>query len=180
MKNKILIIRIIITLFLSFLLFYIFLPPLNPTSIEFWVFLLFIVGVFFITSALNLINITQVFRNISSSALKTGIIPMLIAGVFVLIMLLNFFLSPVFRANSYSKRISINEDGKFTEEVKEVDFNTLPLLDKSSSQKLGDRVMGQMPELVSQFYVSNLYTQINYNDKIIRVTPLEYNGIFDD
>ena len=36
--------------------------------------------------------------------------------------------------------------------------------------------MGQMPELVSQFYVSDLYTQINYNADIVRVTPLEYNG----
>ena len=178
MKNKILIIRILITLLLSFLLFYIFLPPLNPTSIEFWVFLLFIVGVFFITSALNLINITHVFKNIRSNTLKAGIIPMVIAGVFIVITLTNFFLSPLFRANSYSKRITINEDVEFTKEVEKVDFNSLPLLDKESSQKLGDRVMGQMPELVSQFYVSNLYTQINYNDKIIRVTPLEYNGIF--
>jgi len=178
MKNKILIIRIVITLLLSFLLFYIFLPPLNPTSIEFWVFLLFIVGVFFLTSVLNLINITHVFKNIRSNTLKAGIIPMIIAGVFILIALTNFFLSPVFRANSYSKRITINEDVEFTKEVKEVDFNSLPLLDKESSQKLGDRVMGQMPELVSQFYVSNLYTQINYNDAIVRVTPLEYNGFF--
>ena len=59
-----------------------------------------------------------------------------------------------------------------------MDFNSLPLLDKDSSRRLGDRVMGQMPELVSQFYVSNLYTQINYNNEIIRVTPLEYNGLF--
>ena len=34
-----------------------------------------------------------------------------------------------------------------------------------------------MSELVSQFYVSNLYTQINYNIEIVRVTPLEYNGL---
>ena len=68
------------------------------------------------------------------------------------------------------------EDGNFIEDVALVDFNALPLLDKDSSQKLGDRVMGQLPELVSQFYVSNLYTQINYNNNIARVTPLEYNG----
>ena len=36
--------------------------------------------------------------------------------------------------------------------------------------------MGQMSELVSQFYVSDLYTQINYNNEIVRVTPIEYNG----
>ena len=34
--------------------------------------------------------------------------------------------------------------------------------------------MGQMSDLVSQYDVSDIYTQINYNNKIIRVTPLEY------
>ena len=37
--------------------------------------------------------------------------------------------------------------------------------------------MGQLPELVSQFYVSSLYTQINYNGNVVRVTPLEYDGM---
>ena len=68
--------------------------------------------------------------------------------------------------------------GDFTTDIKQVDFSTLPLLDRDSSMKLGDRVMGQMPELVSQFDVSELYTQINYKGRVVRVTPLEYNGIF--
>ena len=41
----------------------------------------------------------------------------------------------------------------------------MPLLDRDSSEKLGDRQMGQMSELVSQFDVSDQYTQINYNDE---------------
>ena len=90
-------------------------------------------------------------------------------------------MSPIFNASAYSKRINVIEDteeSNFTTEIEEVNFNSLPLLDKDSSSRLGDRVMGQMPELVSQFYVSSLYTQINYNNDIIRVTPLEYNGLF--
>lgn len=31
-----------------------------------------------------------------------------------------------------------------------------------------------MRDLVSQYNVSDIYTQINYNERIIRVTPLEY------
>ena len=34
--------------------------------------------------------------------------------------------------------------------------------------------MGEMSEWVSQFDVSPLYTQINYKDTIVRVTPIEY------
>ena len=60
------------------------------------------------------------------------------------------------------------------EDIDEVDFKHLPLLDRTSSEVLGDRVMGQVSELVSQFNVSDLYTQINYNNSILRVTPLEY------
>jgi hypothetical protein len=95
-------------------------------------------------------------------------------SVFGLIVIINFINSPLFMAGAYAKRIAIDESSTFTEDIKPVNFNALPLLDKESSQKLGDRVMGQMPELVSQFNVSNLYTQINYNNEIVRVTPLEY------
>ena len=92
------------------------------------------------------------------------------------ILLINFVLSPLFNSKSYVNRIDVL-DGEFIKDISLVDFNSLPLLDKDSSQKLGDRVMGQIPELVSQFYVSDLYTQINYNSSVIRVTPLEYDGM---
>ena len=38
--------------------------------------------------------------------------------------------------------------------------------------------MGEMVELVSQFEVSNDYTQINISDRPVRTTPLEYGGFF--
>ena len=90
---------------------------------------------------------------------------------------MNFILSPIFNSKAYYNRITISESEDFTNDIEEVDFAHIPLLDKDSSQKLGDRVMGQMTDLVSQFYVSNLYTQINYNDEIVRVTPLEYSSL---
>ncbi len=34
--------------------------------------------------------------------------------------------------------------------------------------------MGSMVDMVSQFEVSNLYSQINYQEKPVRVTPLVY------
>ena len=62
-KNKVLIIRILITLLLTGLLYYFFLPPINITSMDFWVFLLYIVGIFYITSFLNVVNITEIFTS---------------------------------------------------------------------------------------------------------------------
>ncbi len=99
------------------------------------------------------------------------VIPAILLGIIII----NIICSPFFNAKTYYKRITV-EEGNFEEEVKEVDFNKLPLLDRKSTLKIGDRTMGQMSELVSQFDVSDQYTQINYKNEIIRVTPLEYNG----
>ncbi len=94
----------------------------------------------------------------------------------VVVIVVNAVTSPLFNSKAWANRIAV-ENAEFTKEIAEVDFNKIPLLDKDSSQKLGDRVMGQNSEYVSQYYVSELYTQINYNDEIIRVTPVEYDGV---
>lgn len=81
--------------------------------------------------------------------------------------------STFFNAERYQKLLTINE-GVFTEDIREVDFNTIPLLDKDSAAMLGDRKMGSMVDMVSQFEVSLDYTQINYQGIPVRVTPLVY------
>jgi hypothetical protein len=48
--------------------------------------------------------------------------------------------------------------------------------DRDTVTRIGDRVMGQLPEMVSQFEISDQYTQILYKGKLVRVTPLEYGG----
>ena len=51
-------------------------------------------------------------------------------------------------------------------------------LDKESAELLGNRKMGSMVDMVSQFEVSSLYPQINYQGQPYRVSPLVYaNGI---
>ena len=81
---------------------------------------------------------------------------------------------PFFHAKEYSQRIHVKEV-PFSE-VKEVDFTKTPIIDRDSTMVLGDRVMGKIPELVSQFEVSTEYTQISYENSVYRVTPLEYPG----
>ena len=177
MKNKI--ILIIISILFAFLLWYFMLPPINLTSPTFWSYLfivtMFVSLLFFLTS----INQKIVLRRINATNIpKWFTCLMAIVGIIItLVAIVNIAVSPIFNANKYANRIIVDETSSFTEDVVLADFSKLPLLDKESSQKLGDRVMGQATEWVSQFYVSDLYTQINYNDKIIRVTPIEYDGI---
>lgn len=176
MKEKIK--RIIITLLFVVIFYYIVLPPINLKSMEFYSFI-FIVNVVYILTGVT--EIRSILKNSEIIKIKNAPKKMLYfifayLGIIGIILVVNLVISPIFNSKSWASRITINEDNEFTTDINEVDFDKLPLLDKLSSQKLGDRVMGEMPELVSQFYVSNLYTQINYNEKIVRVTPLEYNG----
>lgn len=174
-KGKRLIISIAITIISAFILFYMFLPPINIHSTRFWMFtivLLFIFGIInFGTGLFSIKNKEFDFKN------KRNYYPFIAPVVIiVLMMLIHLINSPFFMAKKYANRISVS-NGNFTEDIEEVDFNTLAIVDKNSSRKLGDRVMGGMGELVSQFEVSDLYTQINYNDEIVRVTPLDYSNI---
>ena len=144
---------------------------INLTSMGFWGFIFLLFGVF---TLLNLFGNIDSRGNIISGIKLLVSLVSLMGVVLSLIIAINFILSPIFNSKLYSKRIDVNTKGDFYKDIEEVDFDKLPLLDKASSQKLGDRVMGQMSDMVSQYDVSDLYTQINYNNQILRVTPLEY------
>ncbi|MDD4718644.1 MAG: CvpA family protein, partial [Bacilli bacterium] len=176
MKHKIM--PIIITIILGALLYYFMLPPLNLNAPLFWAFALTIFVIYFISSEIYKLKTNEnIITKIEKTVTRTSYLLLIVPGVIAFILLINVINTPLFNSNKYYNRIIIKEDGVFEEDVNEVDFKALPLLDKDSSQKLGDRVMGQMTELVSQFRVSDLYTQINYKSDIVRVTPLEYANV---
>lgn len=181
------IITTIITILLGGIYYYVMLPAINLRAPSFYAYLLFILFVYLIN--INLLSITSVI-SAKTSNIKTlndlnfeqklttvnKVLMSIISLIFITLLLNNFVLSPIFFAGSYYDRINI-VDADFYEDIPEVDFNKLPLVDKASTTKLGDRTMGTMSQWVSQFYVSDLYTQINYGEEILRVTPLEYEGI---
>lgn len=162
--------RIILTAILGFIIYYLTLPAINIHSMGFWSYLFFIFILFFSTGIISFGTKVKNYKIEKNMLYSFGILGL----IFIILLIINMFMGPLFNAKSYYSRISIEENTNFLDDVSEVNFDRLPLLDKDSSQKLGDRVMGGMKDLVSQFEVSNLYTQINYNNKIVRVTPLEY------
>ena len=175
-KRKLLFIRYLIIILFALGLYYVSLPAINLHNPGFYAYLFMILICYILTSGISLFDGDSVITKIKGLPKASLILVSSVGGIFVLIVLINIICSPVFNSKSWARRITIEEDTNFSDDIKEVDFNKVPLLDKDSSQKLGDRVMGQMSELVSQYYVSDLYTQINYNNEIVRVTPIEYNG----
>lgn len=172
---------ILIILLFAGIYYYVSLPAINIHSKSFWMFLLF-----FILVCAVFLFLRSIFRNHSENQYSFGEVRKSIRSskiqsflwlAFVVLLLFyilgSVFSSPVINAKKYQKLMKI-EEREFTEDIKEVDYNTIPLLDKDSASLLGDRKMGNMVDMVSQFEVGNDYTQINYKGKPVRVTPLVY------
>lgn len=188
MKKKVLLCFAILYLMYVCLYYYITLPPLNWHSIEFYFFLgltlgpLLLMALCYYGAKLGYGKIKDKFSDVidtTSSAKKHKLIfkaciiaLVLIVGVPLVSMVV---CSPLFNASEYATRIEM-KDVSFSE-IPEVDFKTTPIIDRDSSIRLGDKVMGNMTEWVSQFEVSEEYTQISYHGSVARVTPLTYNGI---
>ena len=66
----------------------------------------------------------------------------------------------------------------FAEDIQEVNYSQIPVIDRDSAILLGNREMGSIPDYVSQFEVDNLYSQINYKGAPVRVSPLGYADLF--
>ncbi|MBQ6823337.1 MAG: CvpA family protein [Clostridia bacterium] len=83
----------------------------------------------------------------------------------------------LFNAGRYRELLTVTE-GDFSADVSEITYDNIPRLDLDSAKKLGDRKMGELSDMVSQFSVMDNYTQINYQGRPVRVTPLAYVDIF--
>ncbi len=161
--------------------YYVALPAINIHSAGFWFFAMSLLVICIVLRmGRKLLSQVKDFKqqrfdislNLKSDkiALSLGI---LLVAVFVFYLAGSVLSSPIVNAKKYQKLLTI-EEREFTEDIKEVDFNTIPLLDKDSAALLGDRKMGSMVDMVSQFEVGYDYTQINYKGRPVRVTPLVY------
>ena len=160
----------LLVLVLAFLYYYVTLPAINIHESGFWFFLAAVVAVILLLYAVKK-RIRSVYEFKSNKGLKGGVFVILAIGVVYAVGAL--LSSPIVNANKYQKLVE-PEERNFTEDIKEISYDQIPLLDKESASLLGDRKMGSMVDLVSQFEVSSLYSQINYKGQPYRVTPLEY------
>lgn len=82
----------------------------------------------------------------------------------------------IFNATAYRDLLTVT-DGDFATDVAELNMSQIPVVDRDTAARLGSRKLGEMSDLVSQFDISDDYTQINYNGSPYRVTPLAYADI---
>ena len=70
------------------------------------------------------------------------------------------------------------QDADFAQDIQQVDYSEIPIIDRDSAALLGNRAMGNIPEYVSQFEIAGTYSQINYQGTPVRVSPLGYADLF--
>ena len=182
----------IITVLLACVYYYFALPVINLKSASFWGFLLFIaicyfvlMGIFkgtgfkkFLSGVKPEITDGHIsFNPRKFAGKKAKIIIFSAVGAFVLIVGAIFVTSsPLFNASKYQKMLTVTESN-FNEDIAELPLSQIPVVDRDTAARLGSRKIGEVVELVSQFNVSDYYTQINYQNMPTRVSPLEYADI---
>lgn len=193
--------RILVSLVLIFLLFYMMLPAVNFHDQNFIIFLiisiLIVLVVNFLAYVKNFLSTLGQSRRtvvvghdpvtgtpIYGANPKEHLSPVSLAKPlkygFILIGILTAFMVlaslvgiKLFNASRYRDLITIT-DGDFTADVSEINMTQIPVVDRDTASRLGSRKLGEMSELVSQFEIQEHYTQINYDQTPYRVTPLAY------
>lgn len=161
--------------------YYITIPAINIHSAGTWGAMIFLLVLLMALALLRriqkekktIVEGVNLRFDIRSMSLRMKILGILTLALCLIYAAGSLLSSPFFNAAKYQRLLSI-EEREFTDDIKEVDYKTIPLLDKDSAALLGNRKMGSMVDMVSQFEVSGDYSQINYQGKPVRVTPLTY------
>ncbi len=164
---------------IAFLYYYISLPAINIHSPGFWWFILSaLIIATIIATTISYIDKKKPLQGGSKFARVLATSLGILTGAMLLIFIIGSILSsPIVNAKKYQRLLTIN-DRNFTDDIEEISYKEIPILDKDSAVLLGSRKMGSIAEYVSQFEVSNNYTQINYQGVPVRVTPLQYGSTF--
>lgn len=167
-----------------FVTYWFTLPAINLRSIGFWMFLIFAAVVCFV--CIGGANMMSDLRHIVKDGMNGKTTPKLpkpvkyfgyaVGGVFALMIIGGIIGLPIFNASSYKELLPLS-DGNFSQDVAELSMTQIPVVDRDSAERLGSRKLGEMSDLVSQFEIESDYTQINYQGRPVRVTPLAYGDI---
>ena len=183
MSKKALVAFVIVAVIALAVAYWWFHPPINIHSVDTWmfvaVFILLPTFLFFRAKSRAYKNGTSKVSSSAGKAKTFKVLSFVPVVVFALV-LVGTLMSVSFFPGNAQKYANVLQttDMEFTQDIQEVDYNEIPVIDRESAVLLGNRTMGAMSDLVSQFEISPLYSQINYQDHPVRVSPLVYADLF--
>lgn len=170
-----------------FVAFYLMLTPVNLHAVNFWV-MLFVATIVY-ALLYNLVfrigcaaeglgqsgQEIYVFEQSSSRGMKLFVVPGLILAALIVTGISG---AKMFHASAYASILTV-EDAVFEEDLAEtLNTDSIALMDTQSAQMLGDREIGSLSGVVSQYNVSDDYIQIDSEGKPLKVAALDYAGFF--
>ncbi len=191
-RAKRILLSLLITALAGGAYFYLELPAINFQSEGFYFWLGLMCVVYLVASGLlgagedkrqrKVIFLDGTSVQVDPSGLVKGAskLPLILIGILIAVVAVGSILSwEGFHAEAYYSLLPV-EEGDFSQDVAEISYSEIPMLDEASAIQLGRRALGKISSnsnLVSQFEVSDDYTQINYNREPVRVSPLVYGDL---
>lgn len=180
-KSTRIIISAVATLVIAGIWYYFAIPALNVHSKELWITLAVFTCIFgIIYSVLGSgKRVLTAKPQISSFKSRSAKIFLAVLAVPILVLLIgNLVSSTFFNAEKYSQIINV-EEAVFEEDMPETGLVTnIALMDSASASMLGDRTLGALSHVVSQYELGTTYSQINYQGAPQKVANLEYVDFF--
>lgn len=99
----------------------------------------------------------------------------LLIGFMIVMSLLS---SEFINASKYRDQIVITSSNDFSAEFDVISLKKIPLVDQNTAQQLGDKQIGRVQGLGSQFDINDNYLLINVQDSVYRVAALEYQDFY--
>ncbi len=177
------IILIVIIVALALVCYWWFHPPINIQSSDFWIFVTIFVllplALFFFFKSSGYRRGTSKVKENEKKAKRYRRLLWIPAGVIILLIVGLLIGQPFFPGNAERfSSILETETDDFAEDIQQVNYSEVPIIDRASAELLGNREMGSIPDYVSQFEIDDTYGQINYHGEPVRVSVLGYADLF--
>ncbi len=155
---------LIILAMIAFVIDYVSLPTYNFHDQGFIILVIVYCGIFGFLMAV----FTQSFGSFTK-------IPFSLAALlFAAMIVLNVLGSEPLNASKFRDQIQIVETTDFDDAFDKVQLSQIPLIDWESASRLGDKKIGNIQGLGSQFNINSEYTLVSSGSNIYRISPLEY------
>lgn len=166
-----LIVSLIFTAICGGMLNYVLLPAWNVHSPGLWCFFIVLFVIFGLTYSV----VSSIFEN-GEKGIFLAWIPFVL-GLIVFI-ICGISGCKMFNSSKYASMVE-KTIGDWDKDMKPVDsIKNIALMDTETAKVFGERKLGSLSDLVSQYDLSKEYTQINYKGNPMKISPLEYESFW--
>ena len=170
------IIPVAVTVVFGLISFYLVLPAINIYNSGFWGWLLCLAGVYIISAITCGMENGKFDTRNAGKGIRYPFY--LILAIIAVLVIGSISSAKIFNAKRYAGLIDVST-ADFKDDMPETtNVNNIALMDTASASIIGNRTLGSLSQVVSQYVISPTYSQINYHNTPKKVANLEYADFF--